>query len=1412
MQTSLHVYLQACSGYSPPSVPKTSSYLVFCPQNLPKQRSCFITGVELCTLCAFPCAWQITTWVDCKIPPCTIELIVSECQAKKMIYKSLAMELDQRNMEEVRQFTLQSKEPLNGLYLEKKDFEFFPIYFGVTCALAALKLLGTRRNVQRMTIDMRDSSKVIEEMLKGATQLLGLFFWKAQSLIVEKRDAETWESEKTAILNKAAKAEAEVAEMKNRRAEDAKANEKVVAMFATQEHNWKNERKMLRQQMEAVLKDLQALEARTQIPPVDAHKDICSECVQKEQRISELNEKIGEKEFLMMATVEAIEAEQQERNELEEKLSRAEAIAEDLREKLCKESEDRAEEFRRHKASFIDFVSNQKHMEAEMGHTLRQLESTQRECEIILNEKKEADGAIHSLSLEITHLRKDAQEKEEVMSAMLRKSNADAEEKQKLDKELKTSKAKKRQAEFEAERWKRICEGKIQSTSKLTWRSRSISASRADCRSDLYTEMKRLQAEEIKNLHIKYGNQVQSLQNRIKKYQEKLAELERSILVHLGHIERTSCPQDLEVGCSNCGSNDLIKMRDSIEADIAAKQSQLLVAKDLIVQCMDTEQEPGKRKKLYVAGKPTANLLHRGNGDPVTPRGVDQLQNWIGLEKSTHAKQLEQKHWQEMDTFARQTRVKDERVEAFRWQLFSMERDSMKLQLEIENLNHNLKQTREEKVKLEALLMKKEQDLNSLKERLILHENRTFGKKTCARNDQIRPYEMDAGAMWLEVKAAKKKLREREEEHKAILFKIAEEVENELQEKDYRLAVVEAKLIETQIKYEQERKAKERIRSEIMKKKSSLQDCLKNHVIEEHEICVKNAIGAACMEVERLSEKIAEARDQMMQMESHHEEQLKNLVEQATKVCKSGCQLRSMKNLLQTAEDKIEKSAQGNISQALKREQDILVPKSYEMQNIVDKLVPAVVHNYSFPETCDSSDITEHQSNEANKPAQLQAGLELLGDCQNDRETKLLDAQSQVLMLRTNGISKGKTVYRNRCSTYEVEMSKDEGYCENPSQNEMRGFNTQVLPMPFVENLLVSEFCKKLYPALLGTPEQVTIYTQSVPFTRSCNVFPDTSFYSNNTSEGRDTYWKKDAQAFSVSFKIKKLEQQLIELEKMSKTEVLMWPNAKDVAPVMVRNDENGNENQQVQSTWAPRSVIHLLKKQVKRYQSLIGKIDDLCKRMRHLPWQHDKDPEQTMSSSIDDRTREQTAAREMFLVETFQLQRYVVATGQKLMAIQPEIARNLCATNNTLTGSTIFGMRQSVETAKGHLKEIQRSLEVWIARIIGDLEGILAREGILHVMPMEWRNEHKLKVGKSKIPVKSKRRRFTVSIKFVRILVQMRKPRHAQYTQGDRNPSPYYQYIHNMSIAFTVKYVLPQQHNLRVVWFPKHRLSNNAR
>ncbi|KAL3500119.1 hypothetical protein ACH5RR_039212 [Cinchona calisaya] len=157
----------------------------------------------------------------------------------------------------------------------------------------------------------------------------------------------------------------------------------------------------------------------------------------------------------------------------------------------------------------------------------------------------------------------------------------------------------------------------------------------------------------------------------------------------------------------------------------------------------------------------------------------------------------------------------------------------------------------------------------------------------------------------------------------------------------------------------------------------------------------------------------------------------------------------------------------------------------------------------------------------------------------------------------------------------------------------------------------------------------------------------------------RESPWKVDGESTGVSSKLKLLEQELLNLEKIGKTDLSKMPS--------------------------------ILRKQAKRYQTLAGKIDDLCRRMQA------SDPcEPTLSSE--------------FLLEAFRLQQRASETSQKLIALQTEAGKSYLG--NELEGQAILGTKRSMDSIKNNFKEIQRNLEIWLARIIGDLEGILARDG----------------------------------------------------------------------------------------------------
>ena len=97
---------------------------------------------------------------------------------------------------------------------------------------------------------------------------------------------------------------------------------------------------------------------------------------------------------------------------------------------------------------------------------------------------------------------------------------------------------------------------------------------------------------------------------------------------------------------------------------------------------------------------------------------VKQLESWVLSEAEKYATLIEQRHHLELDAFAEQMRIKDEKLETFRWQLMSMELESKRLQSHIEAMNEDMPQLRHDNMKLEALLSEREEELTSLKEQL----------------------------------------------------------------------------------------------------------------------------------------------------------------------------------------------------------------------------------------------------------------------------------------------------------------------------------------------------------------------------------------------------------------------------------------------------------------------------------------------------------------------------------------------------------------------------------------------------------------------------------------------------------------------------------------------------------------------
>ncbi|KAI3782049.1 hypothetical protein L2E82_12081 [Cichorium intybus] len=69
--------------------------------------------------------------------------------------------------------------------------------------------------------------------------------------------------------------------------------------------------------------------------------------------------------------------------------------------------------------------------------------------------------------------------------------------------------------------------------------------------------------------------------------------------------------------------------------------------------------------------------------------------------------------------------------------------------------------------------------------------------------------------------------------------------------------------------------------------------------------------------------------------------------------------------------------------------------------------------------------------------------------------------------------------------------------------------------------------------------------------------------------------------------------------------------------------------------------------------------------------------------------------------------------TGQYLMALQRETGMGCNYGNDLVEGHARLTTRLSLNSIRNYFRDIQRNLEIWLARFIRDVEGILARDGV---------------------------------------------------------------------------------------------------
>ncbi|PNY16210.1 hypothetical protein L195_g012925 [Trifolium pratense] len=185
----------------------------------------------------------------------------------------------------------------------------------------------------------------------------------------------------------------------------------------------------------------------------------------------------------------------------------------------------------------------------------------------------------------------------------------------------------------------------------------------------------------------------------------------------------------------------------------------------------------------------------------------------------------------------------------------------------------------------------------------------------------------------------------------------------------------------------------------------------------------------------------------------------------------------------------------------------------------------------------------------------------------------------------------------------------------------------------------------------------------------------------------RESPWKVDGDSAGISSKLKLLEQELINLDKV----------------VFVITQNNGHITNMLILILS--FIVSLKPATCPPSWGTIGNFLGLTFRL----FEQASDP---CDPSLGSEFRTQTQTE--FLLEAFRLQQDASETAQKLMALHTEVGKTHY--RDELRGETTLTTRRSLDSIRNNFRELQRNLEIWLARIIGDLEGILARDGASRV------------------------------------------------------------------------------------------------
>ncbi|MCO5578336.1 hypothetical protein L7F22_032177 [Adiantum nelumboides] len=420
--------------------------------------------------------------------------------------------------------------------------------------------------------------------------------------------------------------QAEVMALRKKRADEGRANEKVVSMFASREQAWKAEKKRylseqrrLWQELQRAFMEQEVLEQRTQ--QLSGAQDgelefTCEDCEQREGWLSDLKERLREQEFVIMTSMEEAKAEQQEKNTIATKLSKLEADYCEVNEKLRFESESHLQVVQKHEVALAELEKRCKTLEAEKSLALHDVEHLQKSLTDVHQEKRHYEDLVAEMSMEIHMLQVGVHEKEDIISTMLKKADGDADEMLQLENELAIMKAKFLHVESEKEKWHKHANGNSPCSDRQLMKPRRSLGSKADSGFESLRELQRLHDLEIRDLQSAFEEEVRLLKKRLSLFHERVTELEENVLLRMaGNAQFANNGKKKTLASPFQVIDGLSVYNSYAEEDMTSEQFQLSVSKALLRQYMETdeqrEQQIVKLKNAYFTSKATIEMLHK---------------------------------------------------------------------------------------------------------------------------------------------------------------------------------------------------------------------------------------------------------------------------------------------------------------------------------------------------------------------------------------------------------------------------------------------------------------------------------------------------------------------------------------------------------------------------------------------------------------------------------------------------------------------------------------------------------------------------------------------------------------------------------------------------------------------------------